>query len=63
LAVRNAAGVHPAEQPLTGDLADPRVVVLLAVDPVAVQLIREIGIWIGTRRPSNGKSCDHDHDA
>src|SRR5258708_26327248 len=34
-------------QPLTRDLADPRVVVLRPVDPVRVEFVREIHIWVG----------------
>jgi hypothetical protein len=51
--------VDPVVQPLTGDLADPRVVVLLPVDPVRVEFVREIHIWIGMcRRGSDQRSCD-----
>src|SRR5258708_33287289 len=56
--------VDSVVQPLTGDLADPRVVVLLAIDPVRMEFVGEIHIWVGVCRcgkPQHGRSrcrCD-----
>ena len=39
--------VEAVVQPLAGDLGDPGVVVLLAVDAVDVQFVGEIGVGVG----------------
>jgi hypothetical protein len=42
--------VHAVAQPFTDDLADPGVVVPLAVNALRVQLVGEVGVDIGVRR-------------
>src|SRR5882724_5352460 len=37
-------------EPLTGDLSDPRVVILAPVYAIRVEFVREIGVRIGMRR-------------
>ena len=44
---RDGVRIHTAVQAFTGDLGDPRVVILLTVDAEGVQLPGEIGIDIG----------------
>src|SRR5882672_2256743 len=49
-------------QPLTGDLSDPRVVILPPVNAIRMEFIREIGVRIGMRRRGerNRRSDDRD---
>ena len=61
--------VEPVVEPLTGDLADPRVVVLLAIDAIGVEFVGEIRIgvcvcrrgehqsWRDCRGSDRGETC------
>src|SRR5271163_5320968 len=58
--------VNAVAQPLTDDLADPRVIVRRAVDAVGVKFVREVHVRISVRRRGHGNGngeSDHRNDA